>query len=265
MTNVILGDGITGYVIAACLNYNNEDFIIYGNGKYQPPEILLLKYKNYEELERLFHIFEIPITDENIQEYTTSITVGYTSDNLNDILDIPTDYMIENYLDKQHRHKTSSAMSDSNFYYRAIDLKKVYKWLVKKYSNKIIYSNIDYETLKNKYTKNTTFYNTIFKTDANNFEPSIEYICMHNNNISHYDYVYDCNKFSRVKRYTKSTTEYISNPGHYDFTIENYYEEPTIYSKCNIKNNITWIDISRKATNTQIKQEDIINYLVKDE
>ena len=46
MKNIILGDGITGYVIAACLNYNNEKFQIYGNGKYSPPAILLLKYKN---------------------------------------------------------------------------------------------------------------------------------------------------------------------------------------------------------------------------
>ena len=265
MTNIILGDGLTGYIIAACLNYNNEDCIIYGNNKYNPPSILLLKYKDEEELHKFFHIFEIPITEENIEKYTLSITVGYTNDYCKTITDTPTNEMIDNYLDKQNREKKSSSMSNSDTNYRAIDLKKIYNILKNKYNNKVIIKDISKEDIENKYNKNVIIYNTIFKTEANNFEPSIEYIKVGSNNTSYFNYVYDCNKNSRIKRYTNLTTEYISSPGYYDFTIKNYYEEPTIYSKCNIKNNFTWIDISRNSTNTQLKQEDIINYLVKDE
>lgn len=265
MKNVILGDGITGYIIASCLNYNNEDFVIYGDGNYRPPAILLLKYKNDEERDKFFHIFEIPINDENISKYTVGVKVGFTNDHCLSILDKPTDIMIDNYLAKQERTRTSSSMSNADTSFLAIDLKRVYTLLKDKYKNKFIEDDISIDNIKSKYNKNVTIYNTIFKTEANNFEPSIEYICTDHNDTKGFHYIYDCNKNSRIKRITPMTTEYFSSPGYYDFIIKNYYEEPRIYSTCNIKSNVTWIDISRNATKTQLKQEDIINYLVKDE
>ena len=57
--------------------------------------------------------------------------------------------------------------------------------------------------------------------------------------------------------------EYISNPGHYDFTIKNYYDAPRIYTITDPKTQSTWVDIGRNATHTQTKQEDIIKYIVK--
>ena len=81
MENVILGDGITCYIIAACLDYDGKKFKIYGNGNYKPPSILLLKYKTKEELKHYFYIFGIEYNDENIKEYTKRINIGYTYDN----------------------------------------------------------------------------------------------------------------------------------------------------------------------------------------
>ena len=260
MKNIILGDGITGYVIAACLNYNNEKFQIYGNGKYSPPAILLLKYKNKDELSEYLNIFEIPYTDENINKYTKSIKVGYTND-FKTILDKPTHEMKRNYLEKQNRKATTSAMSDDLTTFYGIDLKLVYEHLKKKYEKYVIYGDIkkeDFESLTD-----CTIYNTIFPTEFNNNEPSIEYILVNKNNLEGYNYIYDCNKNSRIKRVTPEYVEYISSPRYYDFTIKNYYDAPRIYTITNPKTQRTWVDIGRNATHTQTKQEDIIKYIVK--
>ena len=47
--------------------------------------------------------------------------------------------------------------------------------------------------------------------------------------------------------------------------IKNYYNEPAIYKTYNPKKDFTWIDISRNATHTQLKQEDIIKYILENE
>lgn len=260
MKNIILGDGITGYVIAACLNYNNKNFIIYGDGNYHDPTILLLKYKNYAERDFYLHLFEIEITPENIGKYTRRIKVGYTIDNTT-IVDTPTQEMIGDYYTKQNRIKTNSSMSDSVNSFDAIDLRLVYEHLKNKYSKKVIKKKVDIDTLP---TENVNIYNTIFQTKLNNYEPSIEYVSASVNDTKGYDYIYNCSKFSRVKRITPGFIEYESNPGLFDFTIKNYYNEPEIYVTHKPKSNFTWIDISRKATKTQLKQEDIIKYMLGD-
>ena len=260
MKNIILGDGITGYIIAACLNYNDEKFKIYGNGKYSPPAILLLKYRNQYELLTYFDIFEIPYTAKNIDKYTKSIKVGYTND-FKTILDKPTPEMKRNYLEKQNREATPSAMSDDLSTFHGIDLKLVYEHLKKKYKKYVIYGDIKKEKFKN--LVGCTVYNTIFPTEFNNNEPSIEYISVDKTNLKGYNYIYDCNKNSRIKRMTPEYVEYISNPGHYDFTIKNYYDAPRIYTITDPKTQSTWIDIGRNATHTQTKQEDVIKYIVK--
>ena len=132
-----------------------------------------------------------------------------------------------------------------------------------KYEKYVIYGDIKKESFES--LKDCTIYNTIFPTEFNNNEPSIEYISVNKTNLKGYNYIYDCNKNPRIKRMTPEYVEYISNPGHYDFTIKNYYEAPRIYTITDPKTQSTWIDISRNATKTQLKQEDIINYLVKDE
>lgn len=260
MKNIILGDGITGYVIAACLNYNNEEFKIYGNGKYSPPAILLLKCKYQAELLHYFNIFEIPYNAKNIDKYTKSIRVGYTND-FKTILDKPTPEMKRNYLEKQNRKETATAMSDDLTTFYCIDLKLVYEHLKKKYKKYVIYGDIKKEKFES--LVDCTVYNTIFHTKFNNNEPSIEYILVNKTNLKGYNYIYDCNKNSRIKRMTPEYVEYISNPGHYDFTIKNYYDDPRIYTITDPKNQSTWIDIGRNATHTQTKQEDVIKYIVK--
>ena len=262
INNVILGDGITGYIIAACLNYNNKKCIIYGNDNYTPPSILLLKYKNGYQLKHYFNIFEIPYTNENLKKYTKKIKIGYTTDYCKTIVDEPTQNMINEYFQKQYRDCNKSSMSDGINSFKAIDLKLVYNHLKEKYKKSFVKCNIDINEILKKHNNNVKIYNTVFPTKLNKFEPSIEYISINNNDIKSYDYIYDCSCTSRVKRYTKDYTEYISSPGYYDFKIENYYNEPQIYTTYYAKSNVTWIDISRKATKTQLKQEDIIDYLI---
>lgn len=260
MNNIILGDGITGYIIAACLDYNNEKATIIGEGNYKAPSILLLKYKNNEELEEYFHIFGIDYNDENINKYTKQIKIGYTNDGCKTILEKPTQDMINNYLMKQRRDITDSSMSDGINEFKAIDLKLIYEHLKKYYEKWHKKEKISIDIF---YKDNVTIYNTVFPTKANNFEPSIEYICTNKNNIGEFDYVYDCSLSSKAKRYTKDYSEYSSYINDYDFEIKNYYNAPQIYCCYDSKRNFTWIDISRNATKTQLKQEDIIKYLVK--
>lgn len=260
MKNIILGDGITGYIIAACLNYNNEKFEIIGDGNYTPPSILVLKYKTTEELTEYFNIFEIEMNEKNIAYYTKAIKVGYTLD-FKTIYDKPTEEMKKAYLEKQHRAYTSSAMSDDLNMFMAIDLKKVYEHLKKKYEKYTTYKTIkkeDYENLKD-----CTIYNTIFATICNDYKPEVEYIFLTETNLDDYDYIYDCNRNSRIKRMTSEYVEYISNPGYYDFEIKNFYNEPRIYTITKPKDNFTWIDAGRNVTHTQVKQEDIIKFIVK--
>ena len=260
MKNIILGDGITGYVIAACLNYNNETFTIYGDGKYSPPSVLLLKCRNHAELLEYFNIFEIQYNAKNIDKYVKNIKVGYTED-FKIILDKPTLEMKKNYLEKQGRKETVTAMSDDLNSFAAIDLKLVYEHLKKKYQKYVINKKVNKEDFVD--LKNCTIYNTIFPTELNNSEPSIEYITVTQTDLKDYDYIYDCNKNSRIKRMTPEYVEYISNPGYYDYEIKNFYNEPRIYTITNTKSRCTWVDIGRTATRTQTKQEDIIKYIVK--
>lgn len=263
MENIILGDGITGYIIAACLDYNNEKFKIYGDGNYRPPAILLLKYKTKEELQHYFYIFGIEYNDENIKEYTKKIKIGYTSNNCKTILDEPNQAMINEYFQKQFRDCTKSSMSDGINLFYAIDLKKIYVKLKERYNKYFI--DCDINDVIDDFKSNVNIYNTIFPTRLNNYKPSIEYICARNNDLKGYDYVYDCSMVSKVKRYTAKYEERISEGDYYDFKINNYYESPQIYMTFDPKSNVKWFDISRNATKTQLKQEDIINYLVKDE
>lgn len=260
MKNIILGDGITGYIIAACLNYNNEEFEIYGDGKYIPPSVLLLKCRSQYEIMEYFHIFEIEHNAENLKKYVKTIKVGYTSD-FKTIVDKPTPEMRVSYLFKQGRERVASAMSDNLTSFVAINLKLVYEHLKEKYKKHVITKTINIDDFKNK--NNCTIYNTIFPTELNDFEPSIEYIRVDKTDTKGYDYIYDCNKNSRIKRMTSEYIEYISNPGYYDFEIKNFYNEPRIYTTTYPKRQCTWIDIGRNATKTQIKQEDIIKFMVK--
>ena len=259
--NVILGDGITGYVIAACLNYNNETFKIYGNDSYKPPSILLLRCKNKGEIRHYFHIFEIEYNDKNIKRFVKEINVGYTNDFLKIIVDKPTEEMIDNYLEKQHREKTKSAMSDLKSKFLAINLYEVYFHLRDKYKKRHVKVNNVRNIMHA--IKATTIYNTIFETSLNDYQPTYEYIVFEENEIGKYDYVYDCNKKSDIKRYTSKTIEFIKEPIEDCVTIENYYNEPRIYTINKPKSQTSWVDISRSATKTQLKQEDIINFLVK--
>ena len=43
MEYIILGDGMSGLIIAATLDYLGKDFIIYGKGEYKSPPIMLLE------------------------------------------------------------------------------------------------------------------------------------------------------------------------------------------------------------------------------
>ncbi len=260
MNNIILGNGLSALIIASILDYFGKDFDIYASGQYRKQNISLLKYNNEEELIILGKLLQI----KAIHKYTKHIKVGYKIGNI--ITNMPSDSIIDNYLEKQHRDKANSSMSDGVNEYDAILLNEIYEILYKRYNNKIkdlfISKNVIDKLLE---SKNTNIYNTIIDTNCNDNTPTFEYIIEENNDIGNYDYIYDCSKDSNVKRYTTSTTEYCSDYNIYKYrTIKNYYDEPKIYKTTYIKNNINWYDISRNATKTQLKQKDIIYYLVNE-
>lgn len=260
MDNIILGNGLSGLIIASILDYYKHDFEIYASGKYIPRNIALLKYNNDIELQLLGNILQI----QDIKKYTKHIKIGYKVGNIT--TNIPTDFMIDNYLSKQNRNKANSSMSDGVNEYDAILLNDIYNILYERYSNKIKDIFIGKEVLDNLLKlENTNIYNTIFDTKCNNNSPTLEYVIETENDIGDYDYIYDCSSDSNAKRYTSYTTEYYNDYNIYNYrTIKNYYEEPKIYKTNYIKNNINWYDISRNATKTQLKQKDIIYYLINE-
>ena len=271
-TNVIIGDGIAGYVIAACLDYLGEDFTIYGTGKYHAPDILLLKtdyqlspfndiIKNDLFGDKCFQIFDIP---EKVKtKYLEKITIGFmTADNL--ITYDPTKSILKDYYDKQGRKKSKSSMSDGRQSFVAIKLKDIYPILVDKYKQKFVKSEVTRDMLETfKDRGNINIYNTIFETTHNKHEATLEYIVREHNPFV-IDYVYDCRYYSSIKRFTKNYTEYFQIPANKNYiTIKNYYQSPEIYTTHDNINNWTQFDISRNATKTQLKIEDIIRFLLK--
>mgnify|MGYP003302593505 CR=1 FL=1 len=182
--------------------------------------------------------------------------IGYLKGNK--IYDSPSESMLYNYYQKQSRIKSGASMSDSLNEFDAILLDKVYFILKERYKDKIIYSDFDIDN-----ASNCRIYNTVCPTKCNNFEPKFEYISNTQNNICGYDYVYDCN-INNVKRLTNMSTEYITE-NEKSIKIPNYYESPIIYNTYYPKRNLSVIDISRNATKTQLKQEDIINYIINEQ
>ena len=107
MKDIILGTGISGFIIAACLDKLNKDFTIVGNLNDKSPSILYLKYNNKKDLALYFDIFNIEYNDSNIKEFTKKVRVGYLwTDGI--IHESATDVMIESYYNKQHRLCTKS-------------------------------------------------------------------------------------------------------------------------------------------------------------
>ena len=266
-TNVIIGDGIAGYTIAACLDYLGEDFTIYGNGKYKAPEILLLKTNldtlddtSDEKANKYFEIFGI----ENKREFLKEINIGYmTADN--HITNYPTKGALKDYYEKQGRKKSKSSMSDGKQSFIGIELKKVYPILVDKYKDKFIKFEITRDTLEELSSKgNINIFNTIFESSFSTSQPTFEYIVKEENNIGNNDYVYDCRYYTGIKRFTKHYTEYFKAPLDKEyFTIKNYYDSPQISMWKGLEKDSVIFDISRNATKTQLKVEDIINFLIK--
>lgn len=263
MKDIILGTGISGFIIASCLNKLNKDFKIVGNLNDKSPSILYLKYSNKKELKSYFDIFNIEYNDNNIKEFTKKVRVGYLwTDGI--IHECPTEAMIKNYYYKQHRVSTKSGMSDGISTFNAIDLHKVYTLLKDRYSSKVINTYVGTAVLNeliDKYDP-TTIYNTIFPTTCNYNSSFTEYVRKESSMPNGFDYVYDCRPNSIVKRYTETENELIAYDGSDVIKVHNYYDSPKIYSTHDVKRNINWIDISRKATKTQLKQEDIIKYML---
>lgn len=265
MKDIILGTGISGFIIAACLDKLNKDFTIVGNLNDKSSSILYLKYNNEKELKLYFDIFNIEYNDNNIKEFTKKVRVGYLwTDGI--IYESATDVMIEGYYHKQHRDCTKSGMSDGINTFNAINLHKIYILLKDRYLSKVINTHVDTNILNSlihKYNP-TTVYNTIFKTICNCNNGSTEYVRKELSMPNGFDYVYDCRPNSIIKRYTETEVELIVYDGSNVIKVNNYYESPKIYSTYDVKRNTTWIDISRKATKTQLKQEDIIKYILGD-
>ena len=259
----IIGDGLSGLIIASCLRHKKiKNIDIIGNGEYKAPSVILLKYKSKAQLRKYFEIFKIEMTEENINTYTKKIKVGFMNDEK--VLDAPTPEMLEVYYKKQRRKKTDSAMSDGLSSFNAILLDKVYDKLKDDFAKDIIYDTITYNTIDAlKQEPNSVVYNTVIPTEANINFAKKEYIEIANTSLGKYDYIYDCRKKSSIKRISNNCIEHIKHPLLISASkIKNYYQSPTIYTAHNVKLNSTWIDISRRATKTQLKQEDIIDFII---
>ncbi len=241
--NVILGNGISAFVIASCLKYRGEKFEMYCEQNVNLiPNIMLLKYDNDEELELYKSIFEI----DDIEKYLTTIRVGYYYDGK--IHDNISNLEKEIYLKKQNRSNTLTSMSDSKNLFKALLLNEIYR------NN---YTNLKYKHLS-EYLENDSniVYDTMDIDKLTNDGGSYEFITKNDYfDVGDYNYVYDCTE-SNIKRYTKETIEYIKEPNQECLIIKNYYNAPKIY----VKNNK--ILLGRYATKTQMKQKDIIDYLI---
>lgn len=232
MKRVIIGNGISAIVIAICFDRLGIDYEIYGSGTFVPPPLLILKNDKY-------HLFD------NIQR--KKVKVGYLHDGtIYDI--IPTEEVKAEYFKKQNRQVKSSSMSDGLNEFYAIDLKDAYNSFDK---SKIIDKKVSLDD----FDKDTTIYNTVFPLHNDNCE--YLYIVPEINDTGEYSYIYDCNLSSDIKRITPSSTEYIK-PVQGSIKVKNYYEEPKIIRKDNV------IYISRNASCTQLKIEDIINYIMEE-
>lgn len=263
----IFGNGISAYVIAAVLDYKEKDFIIHGKGEYKPQPMLYLEVKDNYELSKYLRIFGIGPSDENIKKYTKIVKVGFRNEN-GECLDKPTQEMITNYLLKQGRINTPSAMSDGKEEFMAIDLSLVIPLLVEKFKEYVV----EEDCYKYKYKPRDIIYNTIIPTQYNTYEGIDEYILPIIEHIhprvdidfDKYDYVYDCKLNGNIKRHSKYFTEYLTPIRDASMRIvTNYYAPPKIYNTYYVKGNYTIIDISRNATRTQLKQKDIIDYIMK--
>lgn len=263
----IFGNGISAYVIAAVLDYKEKDFIIHGKGEYKPQPMLYLEVKDNYELSKYLRIFGIGLSDENIKKYTKKVKVGFRNED-GKFLDKPTKNMIDNYLIKQGRYNTPSAMSDGNEEFVAIDLSLIMPLLIEKFKEYVV----EEDCYKYEYKPKDIIYNTIIPTKCNENKGTNEYILPRIENIhprvdidfDKYDYVYDCKLTSNIKRYSKYFTEYVNPIRDASMrTVINYYALPKIYNTYYVKGNYTIIDISRNATRTQLKQKDIIDYIMK--
>ena len=251
MNNVILGSGASAYVIAACLDYCNQDFAIISSTKdlYMPP-IMLLKC-NESELELYKQIFCLP----NISDFLQHIKIGYLFDGT--IYDTMSDKMKAMYLAKQSRKQTSSSVSDSLSSFYALRLDKIVSILQQRYANKLKvckFTEQDYML-----DESVVVYDTMFPIDSDS-KQQFEYIVQSCDiDLLDYDYVYDCNVESKVKRYSKDCTEYIVKPNCKSIQLANYYDEVKVYEYCNGR----YVKLGRRATKTQMKQEDVIRYMLK--
>ena len=244
----VIGNGATAYIICACLEYKHIEFKLLANSDYTPklPNIMLLRLDNIDERILYFNIFGLEHTVENMRKYIKSIRIGYWYNNcLHETL---TEEAQKMYLRKQHRKCTSSAMSDSINSYYALDLAKILTTLQQRYIPEPLE-----ETLMN---ETDMIYDSMDCMQLISGKTNKVYVAKNNQlDIKNYEYVYDCSN-NNIKRYTKTTIEYISKPQIECKVVYNFYDEPTIYSHNNR------IILGRFATKTQLKQKDIIDYII---
>lgn len=242
---VVIGNGLSAFVIGSCLKYLNEDFVIIDNfNKYKPilPPIALLRIDNIQEKKLYCDIFKT--NNSSIKK----IKLGYLFNNK--IYNTPTEEMKRNYFEKQNRVINASSMSDGLNSYYAIDLSLIFssikEYLKNNISTTMIKGDIIYDTTP--FLKDDNYSYEFIK--SNNYEVSCP---------SKYSYVYDCNKFSSIKRFSRNNIELLHEFKD-SIKIKNYYEPFRVIIEENESQKI--IHIGRIATHTQTKQKDIINYIL---
>ena len=255
--NIILGNGISSYIIAACLNFFDKEFVMLRTSNVSHmPSIMLLKYKTKKQLKMYFKLFGIKYNKKNIAEYCKEIKVGYLYNGK--IRDKMTSEMKRSYLKKQNRKNSSTAVSDNIQTFDAILLHKVFDKLRCDYQRNVVYrQNIDINELAKSYN----IFDTTKTIDLNGEEFDEYLIKECPIDLGEYDYVYDCDEYSTVKRYSKGMTEHIREPNEQHIHITNYYGNPRVFDEYDLICNTHHLHIGRYATQSQTKQEDIIKYM----
>lgn len=252
-TYKIYGNTLTSVVIAKTLEYFQKPYELYTTKKIEiKPYILLLNFKNDEELKLYFNIFNIELTQTNIDKYVENVKVGYLYKGK--VYDYLTDKMKSDYLNKQNRDGfNSSSMSDNLSSFKAINLKKVFENL--KYDYQLV-NEYDYSYSPGVVSYYTEVNPELIITNKNNYI----YLKKNDNwNYSGYSYIYDCNFDSNIKRISKESIEFI-NYEKDCMKFENYYKEPKIIELRS--NNSKHILLGRSITKSQIKQKDVIDFTI---
>lgn len=249
MKNIcILGNGITAYILALLLNENKiyiseNDLKIKKSKDIGLSNVISIKLNDLSEEENKFLKNKI-----NYDDCIVHKKAGYKYNGK--IYNLATTEMIHDYLTKQKRDIIFDFKFETEF--DAIDIVS----LISKYKD-----NIEVISDKNLPKENAIYFITNQQYERDSLDTS-EFVVNTDNEMFGYSYIYDCDLYSNVKRYSRNNNEcinYIENAKE----VKNYYEKPKVFSEYDFKKNLEKYWIGRFATKTRMEQIDVLKFCIK--